>query len=124
MEFLRSTPASQLGGANPFPVSKANSDPVIKELARLGIVTLQPPASVKVKGKASQVTATERQQIAQQEGELLRSKIAKWITTKAWAALDDEARRKKIAELRRDITATRPQRLTKLRNGAAMSQES
>ena len=111
-------PASALGGANPFPVSKANNDPVIQELASLGIATTQPPASVKMKGKSFQLTGTERQQLAQQEGDLLRGKVAKWIATKAWASLDDDQRRKKIAELRRDITATRPQRLTKLRNRA------
>ena len=111
-------PASALRGANPFPISKQNNDPVIQELARLGIATTQPPASVKMKGKSFQLTGTERQQLAQQEGDLLRGKVAKWIATKAWASLDDDQRRKKIAELRRDITATRPRRLTKLRNRA------
>lgn len=34
-------PASAVGGAKPFPVSKATNDPVLKELSRLGVSTSQ-----------------------------------------------------------------------------------
>ena len=88
----------------------------MKELARLGIATIQPPAKVKLRGKQSPLTTSERQQMAEQEGELLRAKMSKWVASKAWASLDDDARRKRIEELRRDIGASRPQRLTKIRN--------
>ena len=111
-------PASQLGGANPFPVTTQSKDPVVKELARLGISTTPVPATVKLRGKQSPLTATEKSQLAETEGKLLHDRVQKWLTTKGWAALDDDGRRKKIAELRKDISASRAQRLTKIRNTA------
>jgi len=40
-------PASNLGGANPFPWTSTKHDPVVDELARLGISTPQPPTQIK-----------------------------------------------------------------------------
>jgi hypothetical protein len=83
---------------NPFPVTNTNNDPVVKELARLGISTMQLPGTVKLRGKQSPLTAIEKQQLPEAEGKIFYDRVWKWLTRKGWAALDDDGRRKKFAE--------------------------
>jgi hypothetical protein len=101
-------PASAVGGANPFPVSKANNDPVLKELARLGVSTSQAPASVKRRGQTVPLSDFQRQQLTEQEGQELYTRLSKIVSGKAWNSLNDDARRKQITKFRRQIEESRP----------------
>jgi hypothetical protein len=107
-------PSSAVGGANPFPVSKANSDPVLKELARLGISTSQAPASVKRRGQTIQLSDTQRQKLTEQEGQELYTRLSKIVSGKAWNSLNDDARRKQITKFKRQIEDLRPQQIAHL----------
>jgi hypothetical protein len=111
-------PASAIGGANPFPVSTAKDDPTVTELARLGVSTTQPPTSIKLRGKASQLSQIEQQTLAEQEGQALTKAIAKMTQSKSWANITDDQKRARIAELRRDISDTRASRVAKMRKQA------
>lgn len=111
-------PASSIGGANPFPISTAKNDPVIKELARLGISTPALPTAVKLKGKSTPLSQIEQQQLASQEGQALMKATAKMMQSNSWPRLTDDQKRERIAGLRRDMSETRPARLAKLRKQA------
>jgi hypothetical protein len=107
-------PASAVGGANPFPVSKANNDPVLKELARLGISTSQAPASFKRRGQTIPLTENQRQKLSEQEGQDLHSRLSRIVSGKGWQSLSDDAKRKQITKLRRQVEESRPQRITRM----------
>jgi hypothetical protein len=109
-------PASAVGGANPFPITRASNDPVMRELARLGIATSQPPTSIKWRGKPTQLLDSERQWLAQQEGEQLHTRLSRVVTTPAWQDLTDVVKRQRVREIRRDIEQSRPQRISKFLN--------
>jgi hypothetical protein len=107
-------PASAVGGANPFPVSKANNDPVLKELARLGISTSQAPASFKRRGQTIPLTENQRQKLSEQEGQDLHSRLSRIVSGKGRQSLSDDAKRKQITKLRRQVEESRPQRITRM----------
>jgi hypothetical protein len=108
-------PASAVGGANPFPVSKANNDPVLKELARLGVSTPQAPTSFKRGGKSIPLTENQRQKLSEQEGQELYKRLSRSVPSKGWDSFTDDAKRKKITEMRRKVEESRPQRITQMR---------
>jgi hypothetical protein len=107
-------PTSVLGGANPFPVSKANGDAVLKELARLGVSTTQAPATVKRRGKPVQLTESQRQQITMQENQQLYRKLAGVVAGSRWKNMSDDKKRGQIADYRKEIAETRPARIARL----------
>jgi hypothetical protein len=109
-------PANELGGANPFPMSADKGDAVLKEMARLGISTPTPPTSIKFRGKATALTTTERQQIAQQEGQELHSRLSRMVANSAWGGLADTLKQKRIAEVRKQIDENRPFKLARMRS--------
>lgn len=109
-------PASQLGGANPFPVTTAKSDPVVTELTRLGVATPQPPKSVKLRGKTEQLTQDEALQIASAEGRIFSQRLAEIMQSKGWTRLNDDQRRQAIRQLESQITRQRPGRLANMRD--------
>jgi hypothetical protein len=109
-------PSSAVGGANPFPVSKANNDPVLKELARLGVSTPQAPTSFKRGGKSIPLTENQRQKVNEQEGQELYKRLSKSVPSKGWDSLTDDAKRKQIIKIRRQVEESRPQRITRLLN--------
>jgi hypothetical protein len=108
-------PASSLGGANPFPVTSANNDAALKELARLGVSTPNPPTQVQYRGKASQLSPTERQQIAQSEGQDFYTRASKLISQPSWSRKTDDNKRKLLTEIRRTIDDNRAVRLNRIR---------
>jgi hypothetical protein len=114
-------PASAVGGANPFPISESKNDLVLSELARLGVATSQPPASIKWRGKQTQLLDSERQQLAEQEGQELHSRLSQIVGTTGWQRLSDDAKRKRVSEIRRVIEQGRPQRIGKLLNSTQAS---
>lgn len=109
-------PTNELGGANPFPVSADKSDAVLKEMARLGISTPTPPTSIKYRGKATALTTTERQQIAQQEGQELHARLGRMVASPAWPGIADTLKQKRIAEVKKQIDENRPFKLARIRN--------
>jgi hypothetical protein len=109
-------PISALGGANPFPFSTAKDDPVVNELARLGISTPLPPTQIKYRGKPTPLTEAERQSFAQAEGQELYRRVAKLIQSGAWQRRSDDQKRKALVELHRMLDESRQARLTKMRS--------
>jgi len=107
-------PTNSLGAANPFPVSTSTKDPVTAELARLGISTQQAPATVKRRGKPVQLTDQQRQQLTEQEGQLLYKQLARAVNGRGWHAISDDRKRKKISDLRKEIDESRPARVARL----------
>jgi hypothetical protein len=109
-------PGSAIGGANPFPVTKANNDPVLKELARLGISTPQAPTSFKRRGQVTPLTDRQRQQLTEQEGQEFYKIMARIVPRPGWQSLTDDAKRKQITRFRHQIEQGRPQRVTRMLN--------
>ena len=112
-------PASNLGGAWPFPVTENKHDPVVDELARLGVSTPQPPTQIKLRGKPSLLTADEKQAIATQEGQEFYRRVARSIQSGQWQRESDDRKRLALARLHRDIEDARPARLARIRRAAA-----
>jgi hypothetical protein len=111
-------PASAVGGANPFPISKAKNDPVLKELARLGVSTSQAPPSVKRHGQTIPLTENQRQKLTEQEGQELHKVLSKIVSKKGWQSLRDDQRRNQITKFRRQIETGRPARIARMLNAA------
>lgn len=108
-------PASALGGANPFPVTTANSDAVLKELARLGISTPQMPKTVKQGKTQIALTDIEAQALARQEGQLLYNTVQRAMSNQLWTKSSDVQKVKVIQEWRAEIDRSRAARLSRLR---------
>jgi hypothetical protein len=108
-------PTSNLGGANPFPFTTAKHDPVVDELARLGISTPQAPTQIKWKGKPTPLSDSERQQFAQAEGEELYKRVGRLVQSHGWQKRTDDQKRKTLVEIHRVIDEARPARLTRIR---------
>ena len=96
-------PDKNLGGANPFPVTTGTNDPVLKELARLGVSTPQAPTSFKRGGKAIPLTENQRQKLNEQEGQDLYTRLSKIVSGKGWQSLTDDAKRKQVTKIRRQF---------------------
>jgi hypothetical protein len=109
-------PASAVGGANPFPISTAKNDPVLSELSRLGISTSPAPASVKRRGTETPLTNAQRQKLSEQEGQELYKVLSRIVPGRGWQSLSDDARRKRISKLRREIEQGRPARVARTVN--------
>ena len=108
-------PINNLGGANPFPFTTAKHDPVVDELARLGISTPQPPTQIKWRGKPTPLTDAERQAFPEQEGQELYRRVGKLIQSGSWQKRNDDQKRKALVELHRMLDEARAARLTKMR---------
>jgi len=103
---------------NPFFRTKASDDPVVKQLARLGIPTPITPPYVKLRGQQSPLSETERQQIAQLEGQDFYGRVTKLIRSSTWPGFSDEKKRERMSDLRRVVSDGRAQRLLKIREVA------
>lgn len=108
-------PVSALGGINPFPFTTAANDPVVSELARLGISTPTPPQTIKLRGKPTQLTDAERQAIAQQRVQELYKRVSKLIQSGSWQCRTGDQKRKALVEFHRIQDEGRSARLTRLR---------
>jgi hypothetical protein len=107
-------PSNNLGGANPFPASTAKNDPVVTELARLGVSTSEAPATIKRRGKSTPLTDSQRQQLSEQEGQQLHKILDRIVGGKGWQSLSDDMKRKNISRLRKKIEKARPARIARL----------
>ncbi len=108
-------PASALGGANPFPVSVKGGDPVLTELARLGVSTQQPPSTIKAGKKEIPITPEEGAALAAQEGRLLYQRLQRVIQNSGWQKAPDDAKREAIKNWREELEKSRVGRLYRLR---------
>jgi hypothetical protein len=108
-------PASNLGGAWPFEWTSDKHDPVLDEMSRLGLSTPQPPKTIKWKGKPTQLTDSERQQFAQQEGQEFVKRVGRVMQGGAWQRRTDDAKRKALVQLHDMINQSRPARLSRIR---------
>lgn len=100
------TPASKLGGANPFPVSSQNSDPVIRELGRLGLSTPRVPTFIKLHGQTFPLTPAAGQRMYRNERQKLTQQLGSFIGSRAYAAMNDEQRVKAIQRLQQRENTT------------------
>jgi len=66
----------------------------------------------------SELTETERQQLAEQEGRNFYSRVTKLIRSSTWSGFSDQRKRERISDLRRVVNDGRAQRLLKIREGA------
>jgi hypothetical protein len=107
-------PASAVGGMNPFPISTAKNDPVLSELARLGVSTSQAPPSIKRRGKETILTDSQRQKLTEQEGQQLYRRLRRIVLGKGWQSMSDQAKRAKITKMRKEIEESRPQRIARM----------
>ena len=110
-------PVSELGGANPFPISTVTNDPVTAELARLSIPTPQPIKQVSAQGHAFAVTPAESEAILQAEGRALYGTLATFVRNPNWATLNDETKIGVIKRVRADVAKDRIVRLEEMRAG-------
>jgi hypothetical protein len=110
-------PVSELGGANPFPVSRAANDPATSELARLAIPTPAPIKHVSAKGHAFPITPDESQAMLEKEGQELHAVLSKFVAHPTWVTLDDPLKVKIIQRVRSDINKNRVVDLARMRAG-------
>jgi hypothetical protein len=116
-------PADALGGANPFPWTTDKNDPVVNELARLGIANEQPPKTVKRPGTSKRVvpwglTPEEGQQVRAQEALQLYTWLQKRISTPDWQDKKDDTKRDLIREEKERMAQTRWPRVNRMRQAA------
>lgn len=124
-------PVSQLGGFNPFPTSAAKNDPVLGELARLGIAPgnapskATAPARGEIKGSkrpSTRVSPDEGQQLEKQDSQMFYSRLKGMMGSPRWQALNDAQRTAAIKRLRTQIAAGRFGRLAQLRASQSANQ--
>lgn len=108
-------PLSALGGANPFPVTSANHDAIVNELAKLGISTPLPPKQVKLGRTTVELSESEQQELARQEGQQLYDRLASVVNEELWQSATDERKVAVIRRWRSDIARSRPFRLIGIR---------
>jgi hypothetical protein len=109
-------PTNELGGANPFPASSVNRDPVLNEMARLGISTATPPTSIKYRGKPTTLSASETQRLAEDEGRDMHTRLARLMSSSGWSGTPDAIKRTRITEMRREVDQNRAFRLARMRD--------
>jgi hypothetical protein len=115
---LVNRPASNVGGANPFEWTTDKHDPVLNELARLGVSTMQPPMQIKWKGKPTTLTDAERQAFATSEGQEFYKRVGRLIQSNGWPKRTDDQKRKTLVEIHRVIDEGRAARLTRIRKAS------
>jgi hypothetical protein len=54
------------------------------------------------------------QQLPEQEGQELYTRLSKSVPSKGWDSLTDDAKRKRITQLRRQVEGSRLQRITQM----------
>lgn len=110
-------PFSELGGANPFPISQAVNDAATGELARLSIPTPAPIKHVSSKGHQFPITPDKSQAMFEKEGQELHAVLSKFVAHPAWVTLDDPLKVKIIQRVRSDINKNRVVDLDRMRGG-------
>lgn len=108
-------PVSELGGANPFPVSPAANDPAASELARLSIATPAPIKQVSAKGHAFAITPDESQAMLEKEGQEIHEVLSKFVAHPAWTTLNDPLKVEVIKRVRANIVKDRILALARMR---------
>lgn len=123
---VKRTPSS-VGGANPFPVSTQKNNPVLSELARLGVsVENQPQKTLTVRegnkvvpipgGQPTPAEAQKLQKLETQEFYRIASSV---ISNPSWKKIPDEEKKIVLSEIRKKVDAGRYGRLLLIRKGAA-----
>ncbi len=117
-------PASRLGGANPFPVSTEKANPVISELARLGItVENLPNKPIKVKGVHGKMVELPNSTPTQQEATKLQTletqdayrRYSLVVQHPQWQQVPDEEKVVILKKIHEAILKGRYQRLLQIR---------
>jgi hypothetical protein len=123
-------PASQLGGANPFPITTQRNNPAITEMARLGLSVentpqkiTQPKTGLGLKrgerAPSTVVNPDEARTLQMQDSQLLTGFLSALVPTDDWRGMTDEQKRAVIKHARSEITGTRWERLFRIRVGNA-----
>lgn len=119
---IKRTPSS-FGGANPFPISTQKNNPVLSELARLGIAVENPPAKpINYRGRPipdGQPTPAEALQLQKLETQEFYGIASRMIANPGWSKIPDSSKQKILKEIRTKINAGRYGRLLLIRKGAA-----
>jgi predicted ABC-type ATPase len=117
-------PVSGLGGANPFPVSTEKNNPVVAELARLGVtVENAPTGPVTVKGvgrkkfavPGTTPTPDEAVKIQQLETRDFFTLASRAVSNPQWKAVPDDEKKIILNKLHAAVTKSRLQRLQQIR---------
>jgi hypothetical protein len=117
-------PISGLGGANPFPVSTEKNNPVVAELARLGVtVENAPTGPVTVKGvgrkkfavPGTTPTPDEAVKIQQLETRDFYTLASRAVSNPQWKAVPDDEKKIILNKLHAAVTKSRLQRLQQIR---------
>jgi hypothetical protein len=115
-------PGSELGGANPFPVSVDNKNPITAELARMGVVVGPAPQQVIVRRNGVPITYAvspeEGQKIQQAEVQQFYQIMSRVISQPGWKAMPDFDKKLVIDSVHKQVTANRLGRLYQLREQA------
>jgi hypothetical protein len=108
-------PTSQLGGADPFPITTAKNDPVVNELARLGVSTPALPKAIKQGKKVVTLTDEESEKLAEWEGTQLYKRLSGAIKNQAWKNAPDQRKQAAIKEWNAEFRKALPYQLQKIR---------
>jgi len=108
-------PVSQLGGANPFPVSTANTDPVVSELARLGVSTPALPKQIKLGQQTVTLSSDEAEQLASWENKKLYAMVSKIAANPVWKQAPDPQKQQVVKKWTAEIRKALPYQLQQMR---------
>jgi hypothetical protein len=117
-------PASDLGGANPFPWTTNQNNDVTEELARLGVTVENVPKSMtkKVRGvqvpvRGGDMTTPEAQELQQQEQAETYRRWSRAINSPAWQsrAMNDDLRKIALTKIHEEVVKGRLQRLSQIK---------
>ena len=111
------------GSINPFPSTSERNDPVVSELARLGIGNEQAPKTVKRPGTPkhfvpSPLTPEESATLQAEDAQKLYTWLQKRINEPGWAEKHDDRKRDLIGEEKARISSTRYGRVKQMRQAA------
>src|SRR5487761_578011 len=118
---------SSVGGANPFPVTTQKNNPVLSELARLGIAVENPPTKAITAREGNQVVpipggqptpaeALKLQKLETQEFYRIASSV---IANPSWSKIPDNDKKVILSNIRKKVDAGRYGHLLEIRKGAA-----
>lgn len=91
---------------SPFYATKASSDPVKVEVARLRAPLSMPERSIMVQGKRVPLTAQQYDDLVQMTGHAAKAYLDGYIRSKEWRAMTDDERRDSVQDAFKEFRAT------------------
>lgn len=120
-------PVSALGGFNPFPASPVRNDPVLSQLAQLGITTENAPKKATASrygvpsgGKAPSLdlTPNESAAIQRQEQSEFYARAQRLMQSSDWKSSTDAQHKKMLKEIREQVERNRYSRVQEMRTNS------